>query len=470
MFLAILTLEPLNPFIMDLYKPICKHIVIPLWAAWERSPYLKHLKYLEKSQYFSEERIKEIQWGKIKELLDHAYKKCAFYRNKFDEARIRPEDIRSFDDYLSVPILRKEDVHQYKDELVASNVDQYAAFLTSGSTGKPLTGYRNKDCNEFKRACGMRSNFWTGYDLGERIYCLYGNPEKELKGLRNIRAQFRRKMLQRTEILDLLQLTDESMLKFAKRMNKKPPSLLWGHAHGLYLFARFLEKKGIHGIQPKGIYSAGMVLHDFEKKKVQDVFQCKIQDRYGCEELGLIATECKEQQGLHINTDDHYVEFLDNDGKPVVPGKRGIIIVTDLSNLAMPFIRYRIEDIGIPSEKKCTCGRTQPLIEKIEGRIADFLVSPEGKLVSGISLTDHFAGHIPGVAQIQIVQERIDLLTLNIVKNGDFGERTTQVISHLIREFFGEKMRYRYELMDQIPQTSSGKYRFTICKVEHEYF
>jgi phenylacetate-CoA ligase len=91
-------------------------------------------------------------------------------------------------------------------------------------------------------------------------------------------------------------------------------------------------------------------------------------------------------------------------------------------------------------------------------------------LVSGISLTDHFAGRIPGVAQIQIVQEKLDLLTLNIVRNGEFGEITTEVISRLVKEFFGEKMHFRYAFMDQIPQTSSGKYRFTICKVEHEYF
>lgn len=454
---------------MDLYKPICKHIVLPLWAKWERSPYLEHLKYLERSQYFSIEQIRDIQWQKIKKLLDHAYKHCAHYRKSFEKAHILPDDIRSFEDYRSVPVLTKPEVSQYGEEMMAPGVDRYRPFLTSGSTGRPLKGYRDKNSSEILRAAGRRSELWAGYDLGERIYCLYGNPEKELKGLRKLKSKLRRKLLQRTEILDMLQLSEESMMKFAQLMRRKPPSLLWGHAHGLYLLARFLEKKGVDRIRPKGIYSAGMVLHDWERKKVEEVFHCKLQDRYGTEELGLIATECKEQQGLHINTDCHYVEFLENDSRPVAPGERGLIIITDLTNMAMPFIRYKLEDVGVPSAKECPCGRKQPLIERIEGRVADFLITPEGKLVSGISLTDHFAGHIPGVAQIQLVQEKPDLIVLNIVKSYDFGHESDSAIQRLVKDFFGDRMRFTYEFMEKIPQSPSGKYRFTICKVKHEF-
>ena len=265
-------------------------------------------------------------------------------------------------------------------EFIAPNIDKYKTYLTSGSTGKPLKGFINKDSSELKRACGRRSELWSGYDLGERIYCLYGNPEKELTGLKKLKVKIRRKALYRTEILDMLKLNDKSILNFLNKMQKKPPSLLWGHAHGLYLLAKFVERKGIKNIIPKGIYSAGMVLHESERKKIEEVFKCIIQDRYGCEELGLIASECKRREGLHINTDCHYVEILDKEGKPVRPGERGYITITDLTNYAMPLIRYRIEDIGIFSGKKCSCGREQPMIEKVEGRLADFLITPENEL------------------------------------------------------------------------------------------
>ncbi len=453
---------------MDLYKYICKYVVIPLWAKWEGSNYLKDLKYLQNSQYFSEDKTREIQWNKIDRLLDHAYENCSFYRNSFDDAGIHPEDINSFDEYLSVPILFKEDVRKNMDDLIAPNMDKYYSFMTSGSTGKPLKGYRNHACNDFKKGCARRSSMWSGYDLGERIYFLYGDPERELQGLSKFKAKFRRKYLDRAENLDMLRMTEESMLNFARKMQKRPPSLIYGHAHGVYTLAKLFEKKGITNIRPKGIYSAGMVMHDWERKKVEEVFQCKFQDRYGCEELGMIATECKKQEGLHINTDSHYVEFLDKDGRPVGPGERGYIVITDLTNMVMPFIRYRLEDVVIHSSKKCSCGRTQPLIDKIEGRVADFLITPESELVSGISLTDHFAGFIPGVAQIQIVQDKLDRLNLRIVKDDNFKNESQQQISHLVKEFFGDKMRYECEFVDEIAKEASGKFRFTICKVDHD--
>ncbi len=455
---------------MDLYKPICKHVVVPLWAKWERSPYLKTLNYLMESQYYSQDKILEIQWNKIKVLLNHSYTNCKYYKTRFDQEGIHPDDIKSFDDFLSVPILDKKNVRQYSDEMIAPNVDKYTLMLTSGSTGKPLKAWRNKECQEFKRACGSRSSLWSGYDFGERVYWLYGSPEKELSGLKKARSLFRRKVLNRTELLDLLNLNDESMMQFSQKMRKKPPSLIWGHAHAIYTYAKFLEKNSITDIRPKGIYSAGMVLHDFEREKVEDIFNCIFQDRYGCEELGLIACECKKKEGLHINTDALYVELLGKDGKPVSAGERGFITITDLTNMAMPFIRYKIEDVAIASNKKCSCGRTQPLIDKIEGRIADFMVTPEGNLISGISLTDHFAGHIPGVDQMQIVQDKIDLLTLKIVKNDEFGESSNIKIGELVKDFFGDKMNFQCEFPLEIPKGPTGKYRFSICNINHELF
>jgi len=452
--------------LMDIYKPICKHIVIPLQAKWERSPYLKHLRYLENSQYINPEEMKAIQWKKIEDLLQHAYHHTQFYKERFGKFSIRPEEIQSWNDFQSIPILSKQEVQQNCEKLFADNTDKYISFLTSGSSGMPLRGYWNKESSQFKRACGRRSELWAGFDLGERVYCLYGNPEKHL----TLKTRLRRRFLQRISFLDTLQLSEESMLHFAHLMQKKPPSIIWGHAHALYIFSQFLGVKGIDSIRPKGMYSAGMVLHNWERKKVEEVFHCKLQDRYGCEEFGLIACECKKQEGLHINTDSHYIEFLNKKGDPVQPGERGFIVVTDLTNRAMPFIRYNIEDIGIPSPHQCSCGRTQPLIERIEGRIADFLVTPDKKLISGISLTDHFAGHIPGVAQTQIIQGKIDNLTINIVKDNTFNEKSIAKIGTLVREFFGDKMKYRCEYREEIAKEPSGKYRFTICKIENDLF
>ncbi len=450
---------------MDFFRPVCRHIIVPLWALYERSPYLKHLRYLDKSQYYDFEIIKNKQWESIKKLLDHSYKNTNFYKEGFDKAGVHPNDIKTWDDYCQIPFLTKDDVRNHNGNLFAENFDKYINFYTSGSTGIPIEGYRDKRCNEFKRACGLRSSLWSGYELGERVYCLYGNPDKKL----SLRVNLRRKLLTREKFLNTLDLSEASMMEFANLLRREPPSLLWGHAHNMYIFAKFLEKQGIEDIQPKGMYSAGMVLHDWERNQVEKVFNCKFQDRYGCEEIGLIAAECKQQEGLHINTDDLYVEFLDKDGNPAAPGEPGTIVITDLNNYVMPFIRYKMNDVGILADKSCSCGRTQPLIQKLEGRVADFLLTPEGHAISGISLTDHFGASIPGVAQIQLIQNKIDLLNLNIVKGNEFNDNSLNKIEILVQDFFGPNMKFDCDFVNKIPQEPSGKYRFTICNVDNPF-
>ena len=168
----------------------------------------------------------------------------------------------------------------------------------------------------------------------------------------------------------------------------------------------------------------------------------------------------EEHYGLHVNADSVYTEVI---------GEPGKLIVTDLTNRAMPLIRYQIGDVVVPSERICPCGRGLPMIERVEGREADYVLTPAGRLISGISLTENFALHIPGAAQVQIVQESLAELRIRIVPDERFGDESRQKIAHLVEETFGLEVRYEVELVDAIPQEPSGKYRFCISKVAREH-
>ncbi len=148
-----------------------------------------------------------------------------------------------------------------------------------------------------------------------------------------------------------------------------------------------------------------------------------------------------------------------------LPGK---LLVTDLSNRAMPLIRYQVGDVVVPSTRLCKCGRGLPLIERVEGRDADYVLTPAGHLISGISLTENFAVLIPGTAQVQIVQESVTLLRIRLVVDDAFGDLSRRKIADLVRDTFGESVRHDVELVDAIPQEPSGKYRFCISKVARE--
>lgn len=452
---------------MDLLAPISRNIIAPLWARWERSPYLKHYRRLLKTQYDPPETVHARQLEKMRAVTEHAYRTCPFWRERFDRCGLKPDDIRRLEDIRRLPLLTKTDLRTRLDDLRSTEYRDPAGlthFKTSGSTGVAVNVYADEACCQFKRGAVLRSDEWTGWKLGERIAAVWGNPQirPDWKG------RLRRLLLDRDyAYLDTLKMDENAMAVFADELIRTPPSLLFGHAHSLYLFASYLQnRRPEHGIRPHGILSTCMVLHDFERKQIEEVFRCRVTNRYGCEEVSLIACECEKHEGLHVNTDALYVELVDANGNPVEGTEPGRIIVTDLCNLAMPILRYEVGDTAAWSETPCSCGRTLPLFSRIEGRVADYVVTNRGEYVSGISLTENFACLVSGVAQLQIVQEDIDRFTFNIVKAPDFDDESLAGIARLVRERFGDEATFQCVFLDKIPQEKSGKYRFCISKVE----
>jgi len=320
---------------------------------------------------------------------------------------------------------------------------------------------------QFKRACTLRSDQWSGWRLGERVAAIWGNPQIRT----DWRGRLRRALLERNYAnLDTLRMDEAAMGAFADILVRTPPSLLFGHAHSLHLLAAFLKAKRPSAvIRPRAIVSTCMVLHDWERRTIEEVFQCAVTNRYGCEEVSLIACECERHNGLHINAEGIYLELLRSDGTPTASGEPGRIVVTDLVNWAMPILRYEVGDVGVMAERRCSCGRGLPLLERIEGRVADYVVTPTGNLVSGISLTENFAVKVPGLTQLQIVQESIDRFLFRIVKGSDFGPHSLETMRQLVSEFFGAEVRFECEYVDRIPQEPSGKYRFCISNVKNPF-
>lgn len=455
-----------DTFKTDWYSRVVKHVVAPLWAMKEGSPYLRHLKALEGADRLPYSQVRERQFQKLALLLRHAVDHTSYYRTRFADAGVLTGDITTIDDIVKVPILSKDDVRAHRKAMIADNVPPEKLFQkkTSGSTGVSIELCVDDDSAQWKRACAQKYDRWAGWDLGYRIGAIWGNPQHDL----NWRTRLRNRLLERYVFLDTLKMDEDAMGQFYSELKMKRPPILFGHAHSLYLFARFLEGMGLADIRPRGIISTCMVLHDFERKTIEQVFGCRVTNRYGCEEVSLIACECSVGN-MHLNCDTLIVEFI-RDGKPVPPGEPGAIVVTDLTNYGMPFIRYRVGDVGIPSAKSaCPCGCTYPIMDSLEGRVADYVVTPEGNYISGISLTENFAMHLPGVKQMQIVQEKIDHLTFRLVKGENFSENTVADLQRLALERFGQQMRWDVEYVDSIQSESSGKYRFCISRIANPF-
>lgn len=449
---------------MDLFAPFSRNFIAPVWALWEGSPYLHHYRRFLETQFDPVGIIEKKQLEDVRKITTFAYNSVPFWKDRFDSSGLYPLSISSLPCLHKLPLLTKADLREQGDLLLSQKLQKgLHQHTTSGSTGVSVTVYRDEPCQQVKRGATLRCDEWTGWRLGERVAAIWGNPEIRT----DWKGKLRHILLDRTYVyLDTLKMNEQSMQVFAEALLAQQPSLLFGHAHSLYLFASFLRAKRPEArIRPKGILSTCMVLHDFERELIASVFDCPVINRYGCEEVSLIACECRAGEGLHVNAECVYVELLDEQGEPCPPGKPGRVVVTDLHNRAMPMIRYEVGDMAVWADKPCSCGRTLPLLARVEGRVADYVLTRAGDYISGISLTENFAVKIPGVAQMQIVQEEIDRFTFNIVKGRDFSNQSLTVLAEQVDRHFGTGMRYTIAYLETIPQEPSGKYRFCISKV-----
>jgi phenylacetate-CoA ligase len=183
-------------------------------------------------------------------------------------------------------------------------------------------------------------------------------------------------------------------------------------------------------------------------------------DRYGCEEVGLIASECEVHEGLHVAAEGVYVEVLHESKE-----ESGEVIVTDLVNRATPLLRYAIGDLSTMKSGRCPCGRGLPRLGRIIGRTTDILYTPEGTRISGISILDTVLIHIPGFRQAQIVQEKLDELTFNIVKDAKFSQESLTKLAEGVSKYFGPRMKHQVNFVEKIPRTHRGKFQFSICRL-----
>lgn len=441
---------------------LVREVFHPLWDVYEGSVRLKTLRELRRTQFDDPETIRRRQDEALGRIVRHAVGTCPFHRRRFADAGIDPAAVKGIEDLASLPVLTKTDIRGHIDGILSAKFrrEELVPARTGGSTGVALQVYCEERCREMRNAAAMRSDEWSGWRLGEPMGAVWGNPKRPVTLKNRLRAWLRDRII----FLDTMQVNPRSMDAFLDEWDRLRPGLLFGHAHSLFILAEHVLATG-RVIRPTGIVATSMMLLEAEREVIERAFGTPVTNRYGCEEVSLIACECERHRGMHINADHNIVEFLRDDGTPCAPGEDGRLVVTELINRAMPLIRYEVGDRGVPSDRRCECGRGLPLMEQVTGRTADFLVAENGDRVAGISIIENSLTRIPGLRQMQLVQEQPCRLIANVVAGETWGEGTRDELIASLRRMLGESFEVDLRLVEAIPQEKSGKYRFSICRI-----
>ena len=445
-----------------MYPKIFESVIFPLAEFSQGTHILKTIELLEDSQWRPPDEIRALQESRLRELIRHSYRNVPYYRSTFDRLGLKPADINSVEDLQKLPVLTKDIIRrEFPDNITAQDTPRKRLTLchSGGSTGEPLPYYQDRQAISWRFACLFRFWRWAGYEFGKRWIRLdliaHDTPAQKMVDA-----------LGRCKFFRLSRMNQDTLRLGVERIRKYKPELIRGYASQVFLLAKYLKDNGISDIHPVSIITTGDMLYPHYRELIEEQFGCKVYDTYGGNSI-VISGQC-EAGANHIAAENIILEFIKDD-RPVKPGELGTVLVTDLSNCGMPFIRFRIGDLARPLQEKCKCGRGLPLMSSVVGRDTDIVVTPDGNY-----LVAYFFGHIfesmMSVDQFQVVQEAEDEIEVKIVKNNKFSNEDARYIEDAIRRGAGEKLKIRLNFVQDVPVPSSGKIRLVISEVGQRHF
>jgi phenylacetate-CoA ligase len=448
---------------------IIRSITYPSYKYVQRLKGYKTATYeeeLTKSQWFTPSQIEELQQEKLRALFEHAYTNVTFYRRIFDKLRLKPSDIRDLEDLNKLPLLRKEEIRRHIPALIAKNIapKKLSPMLTSGTTGPALKLFKTKDRDAWRAAARHRWQKAYGFELGDKMVSIYGHAFP-----RNYIFQGAFHRIVKNDYIPYGYNLNEEIGEFVKKMKSYNPAIMRAWPSTIYPIAKYAGNNGIE-LQPKSIWLYGEVLFKFQRQLIEENLSHEIFDAFGLRESSVFSFACREHAGYHLDAENGIIEVLNPEGDQASAGELGATVFTDLTNFAMPLIRYVSEDlVTYAGGRTCPCGRGLPLvITSVEGRFSDCL-STGGGFVLPRSTVDLFSSRTT-IKSFQVIQKAIDKIEIKLENNSDLSSSDADYIVGGIQNLVKSKdVNIELQSVNAIPLTSSGKTRFVISEAPPEF-
>lgn len=416
---------------------------------------------LERFDLLSAEQRRRTSLDLLRHVVLRAYHGVDFYRRRIDDAGIDPRDLRAPEDLARFPILEKRDLLDHADSLVARGGRSLVGAkwdATGGSTGEPVRFMRSRRVVGINFANELRAWRWCGVAPGSRVAYIWGadrdiSPDSAASQWKN--------RLWGIRTLNAFNLDEQRCQRFAQILESFQPEVIYGYATALHRFSTYLrETQRSLGYTPRLIRSTAEVLLPSHRREIEESLGGPVFDHYGSRDVGPIATETSERDGLHVFADLVFVEIVRPDGSYASEGETGDILVTKLQEFAMPLIRYRVGD---RSAWLATPASGRPRLAPISGRVGDFVRTPDGRAIHGEFFTHLFYG-VPGVSKFQVVQTLPDRLEILVQSAGPVDPVTLDRIRRSAAEQFDPTSPDPVTLrcVAQIQPAPSGKHRFII--------
>ena len=395
-----------------------------------------------------------LQEKRLHKLMKRAYK-IPFYRERFDRAGVKPEDIRTGDDLAKLPVLTKDELREWMaGEVNKPRYKDWIVDTTSGSTGKPLSimmsprekAYMKSNWLRVMRVCGY--NPFTGKTM-TRV-----NAHDENAGGRDT-------ILQRFGILRrayLDQYAPEEEL--IEQINEYKPDFLYLNKSELMRLVLYSKRTGTPIYHPKFYDPISERISENDRKLFIEILGPGLVDAYGSAETGSCLLRMKGKKNYIIHFDSFVVNVLDDEGNLAEEGR---LIITPLYKTDMPLINYQIGDSAVSKTKNGL-----RYVTDIKGRMNDYFYYENGEVTSFFEVTPVIA-HCSDILQIRFIEETYDLIHVQIVRDEKAKmsrEEIEEYVSVNLNKIFKKPFEFEFEWLDAIPPDPNGKLRMIVSKVK----
>ncbi len=428
----------------------------------KRRQTMHYLQELEESQWWTRQQLEELQLKRLRSMLEHCYEHSRYFKQLWDSRGLQPVQVESLADFANWPITSRETMRDYAQEIrICSSRIGCVRKSTGGSSGMPLEFLIDLAANERRVASSHRGYAWAGATPGTRQTHLWGVTLGAQSRRQVWKEHLYNRYLYRRDYINSFDVHERETPSLAGRINRFRPKIIVAYTNPLYSLARDIDELQMKVFSPAAIIVGAEKLHDHQRQLIERVFAAPVFETYGSREFSLLGAECERHQGLHLTMENLLIEVVDQNGTPTPAGQEGDVVITDLFNVAMPFVRYAIGDRAIAGFESCPCGRGLPLLRKIAGRQLDVLITADGHRLAG-EYFPHLLKDYAAVRQFQVVQRQRDLIELKFVIDRPWRDESREALRMAIQQSIGYSTKLLMLEVPSIPLTPVGKFRVVI--------
>ncbi len=461
-------LEDMLRSVRSAYYAMPPRLKVLIGGAYARLPmrvrlgrrYRRFRKLLRQSEGWTRQQLLDYQYVRLKRTLSRAYEQIPYYRRKFDRHGVRPEHLRAPEDMARFPTLTKQEVKENYPDLVARDVPAWKHLVTTtgGSTAEPMRFVQVKGLTRSKEKAFIWDG-WARVGYRPRSRCVQLKGRSVARPDRDIYWQY--EPIDNFLEMDSNYLTDRNLPLYLEQIHRFGPEFIIGYVSSIYLLARWLRDHPEARVpRVKAVMLASENVYPWQRAMIEEVFGCRVFSHYGHSEMVLLGSECELSTDLHFYPQYGFLEMLDQQGQPVrEEGQVGELVGTSFHNPVMPFIRYRTQDYGVVGPPACPeCGREYPILKAVEGRLQEFIVTADGRLISICVMgAAHFA-ELDKVSKTQYYQDTPGRLVFRVVPRPGYTPADRERIRAAVQEKVGAQVRVRVEEVDEIERAPGGKH------------